>query len=55
MRTGARLTLYGLGLVVAFGCAFGVAGAVVPESAVADWTGGTETGGHDGVSHPQGP
>lgn len=55
MRTGARLTLYGLGLVVAFGCAFGVAGAVVPESVVADWTGGTGTDAHDDVSHPQGP
>ncbi|WP_336708796.1 heavy-metal-associated domain-containing protein [Oerskovia sp. USHLN155] len=46
MRTGARLTLYGLGLVVAFGGAFGVAGAVVPESAVADWTEGSEMNEH---------
>ncbi|RXR22771.1 heavy-metal-associated domain-containing protein [Oerskovia turbata] len=46
MRTGARLTLYGLGLVVAFGGAFGVAGAVVPESTVADWTEGSEMNEH---------
>jgi hypothetical protein len=37
MRTGARLGIYGLGLVVAFGGAFGVAGAVVPEATVTDW------------------
>jgi hypothetical protein len=37
MNTGARLGIYGLGLVVAFGGAFGVAGAVVPEATVTDW------------------
>ncbi|MFF3066428.1 heavy-metal-associated domain-containing protein [Oerskovia sp. NPDC057915] len=46
MRTGARLTLYGLGLVVAFGGAYGVAGAVVPESTVAGWTEGSTMNGH---------
>ncbi|GAA1413093.1 heavy-metal-associated domain-containing protein [Oerskovia paurometabola] len=46
MRTGARLTLYGLGLVVAFGGAYGVAGAVVPESAVVGWTEGSEMNEH---------
>lgn len=46
MRTGTRLTLYGLGLVVAFGGAFGVAGAVVPESTVASWTEGIDMDEH---------
>ena len=46
MRTGARLSLYGLGLVVAFGGAYGVAGAVVPESTVAGWTEGSTMNGH---------
>ena len=52
MNTGARLGLYGAGLVVAFGGAFGVAGAVVPENAVTEWTekspaGGTEMQAHE--------
>ena len=34
MKTPTRLSLYGLGLVAAFGAAFLVSGAVVPESAV---------------------
>ncbi|RWR25040.1 heavy-metal-associated domain-containing protein [Agrococcus lahaulensis] len=34
MNTPARLSIYGLGLVAAFGAAFLVAGAVVPDSAV---------------------
>ena len=37
MSTAARLTLYGAGLVVAFGAAFGLASVIVPESFVADW------------------
>lgn len=48
MNAGGRLALYGAGLVVAFGGAFGIAGAVVPESAVAGWTEGVETAGHGG-------
>ncbi|WP_315073049.1 heavy-metal-associated domain-containing protein [uncultured Microbacterium sp.] len=46
MNTASRLGLYGAGLVVVFGVAFAVAGAVVPDSAVASWT---ERGGdgHD--------
>lgn len=47
MNTGARLALYGLGLVAAFGGAFAIAGAVVPGSVVAGWTEGTEMNGHD--------
>ncbi|MGV8913023.1 MAG: heavy-metal-associated domain-containing protein [Rhodoglobus sp.] len=37
MNTGTRLAIYGLGLVVAFGGAFGIAGAVVPDSVIARW------------------
>ncbi|WP_202803291.1 heavy-metal-associated domain-containing protein [Tsukamurella sp. 1534] len=38
MNAGGRLALYGAGVVVAFGAAFGLAGAVVPDSVVAGWT-----------------
>lgn len=48
MNAGARLALYGVGLVVAFGGAFGIAGVAVPESAVASWTQGAVTDGHEG-------
>lgn len=48
MNAGARLAVYGLGLVVAFGGAFGIAGAVIPTSVVSDWMKGTEMNGHDG-------
>ncbi|WGW11188.1 heavy-metal-associated domain-containing protein [Saxibacter everestensis] len=48
MNAGARLAVYGLGLVVAFGGAFGIAGAAIPSSAVSDWTKGTEMKSHDG-------
>ncbi|SDD53357.1 hypothetical protein SAMN05216410_3447 [Sanguibacter gelidistatuariae] len=54
MKTGARLSLYGVGLVVAFGGAFGVAGVVVPNSAVAQWAEGTEMNGHDEGHDPEG-
>lgn len=37
MNAGVRLTLYGVGLIAAFGAAFGIAGVVVPESLVAEW------------------
>ncbi len=37
MRAGARLALYGVGLLVAFGGAFVAADALVPESFVAEW------------------
>ncbi|MHA7133739.1 heavy-metal-associated domain-containing protein [Oerskovia turbata] len=46
MNTGARLSIYGLGLVVAFGGAFGVAGAVVPEATVTDWVKEGEMNNH---------
>lgn len=38
MQTGARLGLYAAGLVVAFGGAYAVAEAVVPDSVVRDWS-----------------
>lgn len=47
MNAGARLSLYGLGLVVAFGGAFSIAAAVVPETVVAGWETGSETNGQD--------
>lgn len=53
MNTGARLGLYALGLVVAFGGAFSVAGAVVPDGLVADWEKGSEMNGH-GEAHGAG-
>jgi len=38
MRAPARLALYGAGLVVAFGGAYGLAGVLVPEDVVESWT-----------------
>ncbi|MET9328814.1 heavy-metal-associated domain-containing protein [Tsukamurella sp. NPDC003166] len=38
MSPAARLAVYGAGLVVAFGAAYGLAGAVVPDSVVAQFT-----------------
>ncbi|MCH5465874.1 hypothetical protein, partial [Levilactobacillus tujiorum] len=46
MNAGTRLGLYGLGVVVAFGGAFGIAGATVPDSAAAAWTEGSELNEH---------
>lgn len=48
MNAGARLGLFGAGLVVAFGAAFGLAGVIVPASVVNDWTKGAEVNDHDG-------
>ena len=47
MRTGARLALYGLGLVLVFGGAFGIAGAVAPAGTATAWVKGTEMNDHD--------
>lgn len=46
MRAGARLALYGAGLVAAFGGAFAAAGAVVPGSVVAVWAEGSDMNAH---------
>ena len=50
MRAGARLALYGAGLVVAFGAAFGIAAAAVPDTMVAAWAKGSDMGTH-GAEH----
>lgn len=47
MNAGTRLALYGGGLVVAFAGAFFVAGAIVPEQTVTNWTEGTEMKTHN--------
>ena len=46
MKAGGRLTLYGAGLVVAFGGAFGLAGAIIPDSFVAAWAEGNDMNTH---------
>lgn len=46
MKTGARLALFGAGLVVAFGGAFGVAAAVAPDDVVAASEKENEMDGH---------
>ncbi len=51
MNAGAKLALYGAGLVVAFGGAYGVAGVAVPDSVVAAWAQGADTGTHGGGEH----
>nr|WP_201471053.1 heavy-metal-associated domain-containing protein [Microbacterium hydrocarbonoxydans] len=48
MNAGARLAVYGIGLVVAFGAAFGLGKVIVPASAVSEWTKGAEMNEHDG-------
>lgn len=57
MNAGVRLALYGVGLVAAFGAAFGIASVVVPESLVTDWVAGSDdsaaAGEHD-TSAPAG-
>jgi hypothetical protein len=46
MNAGARLALYGAGVVAAFGVAFGVAAAVAPDDVAADWQQGSEMEAH---------
>ncbi|CAH0205315.1 hypothetical protein SRABI76_02123 [Microbacterium oxydans] len=46
MNAGARLALSGVGLVAAFGIAFGVAAAVAPDDLAADWQQGSEMDDH---------
>lgn len=41
MNAGARLALYGAGVVAAFGVAFGIAAAVAPADVAADWQQGS--------------
>lgn len=49
MNAGGRLALYGAGLVVAFGGAFGLAGVVIPEGLVTAWAEGTDDMGAHGT------
>lgn len=46
MRAPARLALYGAGLVVAFGGAYGLAGVVVPHGVVESWAQQTQMNEH---------
>lgn len=48
MNAAGRLGLYGVGVVVAFGAAFGIGSAVVPASAVDEWT--AAAAGHEEMS-----
>ena len=47
MKAGTRLVLYALGLLAAFGAAFWLAGAIVPESVVTAWAEEGETHGDE--------
>lgn len=59
MQAQGRLAVYGAGLVVAFGGAYGLAGVAVPDSAVTAWAEGsgmgTHDGGHGGAGQDTGP
>ncbi|WP_309064521.1 heavy-metal-associated domain-containing protein [Microbacterium sp.] len=52
MNTAARLSLFGAGVVVAFGAAFGLAGAIVPAELVAGWQEKSEMNEHDTHDEP---
>lgn len=41
-----RLALYGAGLVVAFGAAFGLANVIVPDAFVSNWMEQSDTTAH---------
>ncbi|WP_019201883.1 hypothetical protein [Tsukamurella sp. 1534] len=53
MNPSQKLAAYGAGLVVAFAGAYGIAGAVVPDSVVAGWERGS-TSTHAGAEHNAG-
>ncbi|WP_134321677.1 hypothetical protein [Cumulibacter soli] len=48
MNTAGRLTLFGAGLAVAFGAAFGIASVAVPDSVVTAWAEDGEADAHGG-------
>ncbi|WP_337007026.1 MULTISPECIES: heavy-metal-associated domain-containing protein [unclassified Microbacterium] len=50
MNAPGRLGIYGAGMVIVFGAAFAAAGALVPDSAVADWTARSATGHQDAAA-----
>lgn len=47
MNALTRLALYAVGLVVAFGAAFGIAGAAVPQSVVDNWNKESDVQNHE--------
>ncbi|MBC9936305.1 MULTISPECIES: heavy-metal-associated domain-containing protein [unclassified Leucobacter] len=51
MNTPLRLSLYGIGLVAAFGAAFALSGALTPEAAVADRAAATEAAHGTATEH----
>lgn len=51
MNPAAKLAVYGAGLVIAFGGAYGIAGAVVPDGTVAQWNAQADQG-HGGHAAP---
>ena len=53
MNAAQKLAAYGAGLVVAFAGAYGIAGAVVPDSVVAGWE-RSSTSSHAGSEHQAG-
>ncbi|NMD55137.1 MULTISPECIES: heavy-metal-associated domain-containing protein [Tsukamurella] len=54
MNPATKLAAFGAGLVVAFGGAYGIAGAVVPDSTVAQWNAEADQG-HGGHAAPAAP
>lgn len=50
MRAATRLALYGVGVVVAFGASFGLAGLLVPDSVVENWNKTSQVDEHDSQS-----
>lgn len=58
MNAAGRLALYGAGLAVAFGAAYGLAGVIVPESLVQSWSERSGMNEHDAgreAEHIEGP
>lgn len=53
MNAGTRLGLYGGGLVVAFGAAFGLSGLIVPETLVEGWAGQSTPQATHGEAHAE--
>ncbi len=52
MNTAARLALFGAGMAVAFGAAFGLAAAAVPDQLVANWQEKSEMNEHHPTPSP---
>ncbi|MBK0418960.1 DUF1541 domain-containing protein [Leucobacter sp. CSA1] len=53
MHAAGRLALYGAGLVVAFGAAYGLGDAVVPDRVVESWTQQSQMNEHDEDEHDE--